>query len=64
VNWNTTAVLVIAFARQSLGLSESVSSGLATDVAGVNAVTAGRGRASVAKPEGGPEADQKPVEAS
>jgi hypothetical protein len=56
--------LVIAFARQSLGLPESLSSGLATDVAGVTAVTAGRVGASVAKPESGPETDQKPAEAN
>src|SRR5262249_53384476 len=35
--------LVIAFARQSLGLSESLSSGLATHVAGLNSVTRRRG---------------------
>ncbi len=55
--------LVIAFARQSLGLPESLSSGLGTDVAGVNAVTAGRAGASVAKPEGSPQADQNPAQA-
>jgi len=37
--------LIIAFARQSLGLPESLSSGLATHVAGINSVTAGRGGA-------------------
>jgi hypothetical protein len=56
--------LVIAFARQSLGLPEFLSSGLATDLAGVNPITAGRGGAPVAKPETGPQADQSPAQAS
>src|SRR5262249_39658750 len=56
--------LVIAFARQSLGLPESLGSCLATDVAGVNVVTAGRAGSSVAIVDGSSDIELKPPEAT